>query len=311
MAAVAVALSSCGKRKTANGDAGTAAADTGHREFPTVTVPGTILPEDRAAYVVDHYWDRFDFRDTVYCHLPEVTEQAYADYIYLLPFVPRQQAIASINNLFDKAAADSVMFRYFASLAEKYFYDPNSPYRNDEFYIPVLQKVLASPYMDDVEKLRPENQLEMAMKNRVGDKAADFVYTTADGRQSRLYDLASEYILLFIYNPDCATCESLRNEIGASPMLSEMIENGTLKVLALYPDEDLTIWRGYRDSIPQTWINAYDKALKLRNDSLYDLKAIPSIYLLDKDKRVLLKDCSSVPMVEEALYYADSGDMAE
>lgn len=39
-----------------------------------------------------------------------------------------------------------------------------------------------------------------------------------------------------------------------------MIERGRLKILALYPDEDLTEWRNYRDHIPATWINAYDAA---------------------------------------------------
>ena len=54
-------------------------------------------------------------------------------------------------------------------------------------------------------------------------------------------------------------CREIREAITSSPMLSEMIERGRLKVLALYPDEDLTEWRDYRDHIPASWINAYDK----------------------------------------------------
>ena len=39
----------------------------------------------------------------------------------------------------------------------------------------------------------------------------------------------------------------------------------------------------------------------MRKEELYDLRAIPSLYLLDKDKKVLLKDCASVDMVETYL----------
>lgn len=38
------------------------------------------------------------------------------------------------------------------------------------------------------------------------------------------------------------------------------------------------------------WINAYDKEQVLTRDLLYDLSSIPSFYLLDKEKKVLLKD---------------------
>jgi len=42
--------------------------------------------------------------------------------------------------------------------------------------------------------------------------------------------------------------------------------------------------------MPASWINSYDSAVSLKNDEIYDLKAIPTLYLLDKDKKVVLKD---------------------
>ena len=38
-------------------------------------------------------------------------------------------------------------------------------------------------------------------------------------------------------------CRDVREQIVASPMLNELIERGTLKVLVIYPDEDLEAWR--------------------------------------------------------------------
>ena len=42
--------------------------------------------------------------------------------------------------------------------------------------------------------------------------------------------------------------------------------------------------------MPAGWINSYDSTVSLKNDEIYDLKAIPTLYLLDKDKKVVLKD---------------------
>lgn len=113
--------------------------------------------------------------------------------------------------------------------------------------------------------------------------------------------MKAEYVLLFINNPGCPMCKQLREQIGGSPMLSEMIERGRLKVVALYPDEDLAEWREYRGHIPPSWINGYDAGCVVREKSLYDLHAIPALYLLDRDKRVLVKDSTDVPYIEEVI----------
>ena len=193
------------------------------------------------------------------------------------------------------------MLEYFAMLAERVLADPNSPLRNDELRIPVLETLVASPFLDEYEKIAPAYDLHLAGQNRIGRRANDFRYTLASGASGRLYWLDAEYVLLFINNPGCPMCKQIREAICDSPMLTEMIERGRLKVLAVYPDEDLTEWEAYRSRIPDTWINAYDRGCAIRERELYDLKAIPALYLLDRDKRVLVKDSTDVPQIEEAI----------
>lgn len=141
---------------------------------------------------------------------------------------------------------------------------------------------------------RSEHDLRMALQNRVGLPANDFRYTLASGRTGTLYGIRANYTLVFFNNPDCGMCERIRAEIVASPLLSEMIRAGRLEVLALYPDEDLTAWRAHAPQVPSSWINAYDAGARISKEELYDLKAIPSMYLLDRDKRVLAKDAFEV-----------------
>ncbi|MBR3801180.1 MAG: DUF5106 domain-containing protein [Rikenellaceae bacterium] len=302
--ATAALVVACGQRNKSNSST-TESKPTTELSFPNITVPEMLPAGDRAKYLAEHFWDRFDFRDTTFCNQPDITEQAYANYLDILRYVEPTVAAQSVGALMKSAEVDSTMFDYFVSLTDKYLYDPNSPFRNDELLIPALEAMVASPMLDEAEKIRPQSQLDMAQKNRIGQKANDFRYTLHDGSAGRMYSIEAEYLIIFINNPDCPACKAIREQICASPMLSEMIERGVMKVLAIYPDEDITAWLNYRHNIPASWINSYDKQLRLRDEELYDLKAIPSLYLLDSEKRVMLKDCNYVPQIEEAIFYAE------
>ena len=267
--------------------------------FTLPEIPTMISsPEERAVYLGRHYWDRYDFQDTLLVSSNEVTEQAFANYVQILGMLSPEERKISVGNLLDRASeADSMVFERFTDLFDKYLYDPNSPLRNEELYIPVLEYMVASPRVPEIEKIRPRDRLAWAMRNRVGTRANDFTYTLASGATGTLYGVRADYTILFFNNPDCPACKQMREEISASPILTRRIEEGKIKVLAVYPDEDLTAWRNYRRHIPANWINAYDASLVLRNGELYDLKAIPTLYLLDRDKTVLLKDCLSVDQI--------------
>jgi hypothetical protein len=47
------------------------------------------------------------------------------------------------------------------------------------------------------------------------------------------------------------------------------------------------------NSLPdKNWIHAYDNGMILTNKRVYDIKMLPTIYLLDENKRIILKDTS-------------------
>ena len=303
---IALALVACGQKGAKNNDGQKLTNGTATElSFPNIVIPEMVPVDERVKFLAEHYWDKFDFSDTTFCNKPDITEQAYANYLDILRYVDPAVAQQSAAQLIKRAEADSTMFDYFVMLSDKYLYDPNSPFRNDELLIPTLECIIASPLLDEAEKIRPQAQLNMAQKNRIGQKANDFRYTLHNGRTGRMYSIEADYLLIFINNPDCPACKEIREQICASPMLSEMIERGVMKVLAIYPDEDITAWLNYRHNIPASWINSYDKQLRMRDEELYDLKAIPSLYLLDAEKRVMLKDCNLVPQIEEAIFYAE------
>src|SRR5699024_11081470 len=141
-------------------------------------------------------------------------------------------------------------------------------------------------------------------KNRPREPAADFSFATAAGRHGTLYGTDAEYVLLCFHNGGCPACRQLREDLiaraSAAPPAA-MLASGKLKIIALYPDADWSEWEEHRKDIPAAWINAYDGAQDINEGELYDLRAIPSLYLLDRNKKVLLKDFTNPSLLAEVL----------
>ena len=237
-----ILCASCGSRKANDNKETTLQADT-VKKFTLPIIPAMLnTPELRADYLVRHYWDNMDFTDTTYINLPDVTEQAWVDFIDILKIVPDTTAITAIKQMYKMADQKKVVFFYYTDLAEKYLYDPNSPMRNEEFYIPVLDAMLESKVLNDTEKILPQGRRELAEQNRIGRPAEDFTYTLLSGKSGTLYGVKAKYTLLFINNPGCHACEEGIEALKQAPAINKEFAAGSLKILAIYPDEDKEEW---------------------------------------------------------------------
>ncbi|MBQ2797211.1 MAG: DUF5106 domain-containing protein [Tidjanibacter sp.] len=265
--------------------------------FPEITVPAIYTDQaSYVAYYISHYWDRYDFATYDKKYTEETTGQAFANFAYLLQMqsgigAATPEAQSAVKAMLTRAAVSEDAYWHFLDLCEHYFYEPNSPMRNDEFFIPAIAHALStkSP-LDEDSKSRYRTLKKTVERNRPGTVATDFVYTTAGGSQGRMSQIKSDILILYFYNPGCADCRRVKDMLVESEAVGRLHKEGRLKVLAVYPDEDLTEWKKYLAENPKWWISSYDKGAVVQSRNLYDLKAIPTLYLLDKDKNVVLKD---------------------
>lgn len=248
-------------------------------------------PELRAAYFVNHYWDDYSLADTAFIHSDE-TEQLYADFIAALQYVDTAEVRSALQTMMQRMEADSTAFAHFCRLNEKYLYDPNSPMRNEDYYIPVLEHMLASPRLTETEKLRPADRLKQALKNRPGMTAPDFTYVTPKGGTGRMRGIKADYTLLFFYDPDCTNCQEFERMLSGMPFFLDIQKKGILRVLAIYPDDDENEWLLKSSQMPEGWIVGWNKQGDIRRRTLYEIRATPTLYLLDKQKKVILKDAT-------------------
>ncbi len=273
------------------------------REFPTIEVPAVYVDQDeRIRYVSAHFWDRFLDTTRVYTtdslHFNGVAEEALEDqfgtFVTLLGMVPLQEGKAAVDRLFIQAEnfgrKEIRVFNRLSEWARKYLYDPNSPVRSEDLFQPWVQRLSASPLVDPGLQQGYAWEARMCALNGIGTKAADFSFTDTKGRRRTLYSIPADRILLIFGNPGCHACRELTEQMRALPEVSALIRSGSLKVVDVYIDEDVADWKAHIAEYPADWINGYDHRFAIRTELLYNVRGIPSLYLLDKDKTVLLKD---------------------
>jgi hypothetical protein len=162
--------------------------------------------------------------------------------------------------------------------------------RNEDHYAFYVARLAASGMIEPVMQEKYAREVRLASLNRVGTKAADFRFSDKRGQMHTLYGIRSELTLLFFSNPGCTACKDIIDVLNNDPVISGLIADGTMSVLNIYIDEDLEAWRSYMPIYPDKWYNGFDPDLVIRGETLYNVRAIPSLYLLDRDKTVLMKD---------------------
>lgn len=257
-------------------------------------IPATLTDiSQRFDYLAMHYWDNFPMSDTSYIDCSEVTEQALADYLCFLDEVSPRAAEQGLQTLLGKAlTGNKQMYYHFSALLERYLYEPGSPVHNEERYIGVLRNIATLPGLSEADKYRPAWQLTMALKNRPGEKAAGFGYRLRDGRKGHLRDFRAAYTLLLFFNPDCPSCKEVAGQLQRFAPLTQALAVCRLRVLAIYAGQDTQLWEKYKDELPAEWHVGYNSPRDILSKELYDLRTTPTLYLLDTNKRVILKNTS-------------------
>lgn len=268
--------------------------------FRYVSPPSGLTDSARVAYMRDHFWDNFDFADSLATQRADTTEMLRAMSIYVADYVgPTNQA--PIRAMMQKASASRPMFDYFVFLAKKILNNAHSNLRSDELYIAVLEAQATTPLYNKYEQMAPAYDLHMALQNRIGHIANDFQYTLNSGQTGSFHNIESEVIILYFSHPWCSMCYDLMMEMKKSPVIENAIRKGRLKVITMYVDTELKPWKDCLSEYPKQWINGYDKSGAITRERRYNTSAVPSIYVMDRDKRVLIKDSTNLKEVEQMI----------
>lgn len=291
MAAIGILISvACSRSgKVRSEDSCEVVADATVSELPLPEVPAELTePKERCAYVLEHFWDRMDFRDRSLTADTAFMEQNFVNFAALFGYADSVAVDRGVRILLDRGSIDSGAYDMITSTAARYLNEPNSPMYSEEFYAHFLRAMIAGNVLSDSEKDRPRYQLEVAMKNRPGSRAADFRFRRRDGGESRLSDFCRErdMTLLLFYDPDCENCKSVIERLADT-----RLPEGT-GILAVDAEGDAEEWERSKDLLPAGWTVGY-AVDDILGEELYVLPAMPTIYLIERDGTVAVKDARS------------------
>lgn len=137
-----------------------------------------------------------------------------------------------------------------------------------------------------LDKIR-ENVLFLE-NNLVGKNARDFQMETDTGDPFRLNQLSAKYTVLVFFEPNCSHCREyvpqLYNEVYIP------FRDKGFDVVAVYTMENKNEWVGFLEKHQlHDWHNVWDQHHLTRFKIVYDTRTTPSVYLLDKDKKIIAK----------------------
>ena len=282
------------------------------QSFPYPAIPDTLRSvEQRAGYLSEHYWDNYNFADTLLLKSKEVTEQGFVNFIDILnrfnldnaskgvahkdiaqkgitrkditqkdiaqkdiaqkDIVRKDIARKDITQkdiacFTRKAFSNAAAKERFENLIEHYFEDQLSPVRNDRVYLIFLEEMKNSPCFNETEKERIAFKIKTTNKNLPGDIAINFKFKDENGKEHQLSDYKDQKVILYFYDPDCENCHEV------SAWLKQQTIPADIKVLKMIADNHISY--------------------------IYSLKNMPTIFLLDKENKVILKDCTAQELIE-------------
>lgn len=257
------------------------------QSFPYPAIPDTLRSvEQRAGYLSEHYWDNYNFADTLLLKSKEVTEQGFVNFIDILNRFNLDNASKGVAHkdiaqkdiaqkgitqkdiacFTRKAFSNADAKERFENLIEHYFEDQLSPVRNDRVYLIFLEEMKNSPCFDETEKERIAFKIKTTNKNLPGDIAINFKFKDESGKEHQLSDYKDQKVILYFYDPDCENCHKV------SAWLKQQTIPADIKVLKMIADNHISY--------------------------IYSLKNMPTIFLLDKENKVILKDCTAQELIE-------------
>ncbi|WP_028897285.1 DUF5106 domain-containing protein [Prevotella sp. HUN102] len=200
--------------------------------FPSIPDSLTSVGS-RASYLVSHYWDKASFPAALSSADNDSIEQAWVNYCDLFSLADSAVVERSLSGVLSEARFSASVRIFLMSLAEKYFFDSDSPYCNDAVYLCALKAFVSCRDVDCLYQMRYAAHLRMLEHCREGGRASDFGFVSGRGTTSTLYRLSASHVLLMIYDPECDHCKSVIGWLKTDERIASLRTSGKLAILSV------------------------------------------------------------------------------
>ncbi|MDE5422682.1 AhpC/TSA family protein [Ancylomarina sp. DW003] len=158
----------------------------------------------------------------------------------------------------------------FVDLAKRYYISGQATWADSSLMANIKERVIKLQY----------NLLDM--------KAQDLALETIDGEFVKLHEVDADYTVLYFFETDCGHCKKVTPRL--KPEILDAYQDLNVQVMAIYTQQEKEAWQKYIDDNQlYDFINCYDPNYRTNFRIYYDVFSTPTIYLLDKDKKIVAK----------------------
>jgi thiol-disulfide isomerase/thioredoxin len=262
-------------------------------EVPVFDIPQVVSNIDSVRWIMnhnynkDHFFDNFNLTDERLLRSPVFhpkIEHYFSNVVLQFP--------DSINRAIDKVLAlaegNKKTYQYIAVFLFNHFRE-STIMGHDAVMVKIADAVYLSGKADwasqefidnlrkDIDRLRP---------SLIGNTGMDLTMTTLNHGVVTLHKLNREFIILYFWEPDCGHCKEM------TPLLLDYYKRNRdkgIEVFSICTQPNRAIWEKYIEDNKLIWINGWDPDRSTHYDFFYNITATPTVYILDKDKKIIAK----------------------
>ena len=263
-------------------------------EMPVPPESMTNLSQ-RCNFILDKFWNKFNFK-AAFSSLDRM-DATMGQFFSITPYATADTVFMSINKLLEGVErADDKNIVPLVKIAEKWVGNDTAEYASEQLMYPFAKFVANSKKIKNSPDKQYYSRLAKQLENSmIGATMPDLTFTTPDGSVSRLYEITTPGVILFIYNPKDFDSRLARTRLANDMALNALTNANLLTVVALYPAKSDKVWEEEIENIPPKWVIGSAENLP----ELITIRHQPQFYNINDRHGVTDKDFSA----DDALMY--------
>ncbi|MDB5207290.1 MAG: hypothetical protein JWR72_2365 [Flavisolibacter sp.] len=286
----------------------------GMREPEVPVNPEAVKKDSMYAYhyFKAHYWDGVAFYDDRLARTP-FFEGRVDKYFEQLVYPSADSVIKELDWMLGYASASEEMQKFLLLkfvnryLNQKYMWE-------DAVFVHLFEKYFAQKnysWLTDKGKKMITDRAYSLMANIMGTPAAEISLPDSNGKTMNLYGIESPYTMVVMYDPTCSHCKETLPKMDS--LYQSKWKRMGVKLFAVAKQTEGVKQQDWFDFLHKyglkDWVHVYyskeaEQARVAANtpsySQLYDVQSFPTLYLLDKDKRIIAKKLTT-QQVDEIL----------
>lgn len=248
----------------------------------TPALPDSITDyTERADYLISHYHESpYWSEHSLYKDSENLKAIAYLSTV-ATPRIASEALLRLLNSSFCNIDDYSNLAYYY----DLYLGSPDSPWRNDDIFIKILDTIIESD-LDEIYKAVPRFRKEALMKNRPGTPASDLMLTSMSGEVVKLSRYEGKTLLVVFASAGCHECESGLKKLSESERVRSAIKNEDIHVVVLFIDNAFPDYTELLDNFDLF----RDNDNQIFEQEIYTARILPSLYLLDATQKVIMRE---------------------